>query len=26
LCERIDEALTAAVPGLAQRLQLAPVA
>jgi ATP-dependent Lon protease len=26
LCERIDEALSAAVPGLAQRLHLAPVA
>jgi ATP-dependent Lon protease len=26
LCERIDEALSAAVPGLAQRLQMSPVA
>ncbi len=26
LCERIDEALTAAIPALAQRLQMAPVA
>ncbi len=26
LCERIDEALTAAVPALAQRLQMSPVA